>query len=85
MSVLLNCKASTGISGGILLSEFGSPGWANVVLEKAVSIKIDNNVTIRIHVFFISFTSSFIVIYNTTVGDKVYCETSVSKNETIVP
>ena len=34
---------------------------------------------------FISFTSSFILIHNTSVGDKGYGETSVPKNETIVP
>ena len=81
MSVLLYCRALTGMSGGILLPEFDSTGWASVVLENAVSIKIDNKVTIKMLVLFIfiSFTTSFIVIYNTSVGDKGYCETSVPK------
>lgn len=87
MSVLLNCRASTGMSGGILLPEFDSPVSARVALEKVVSIKIDNNVTVKMPILFIfiSFTSSFIVIYNTIVRDKGHCETSVSKNETVVP
>ena len=87
MVVLLNCKASAGMSGGILLPEVDSPGWASVALEKVVSIKTDNKVTIKMAILliFISFTTSSIVIYDTNVGDKGYGETSVPKNETVVP
>ena len=85
MSVLLNCRASRGMSGGILLPEFDSPVSASVALEKVVSIKTDNKVTVKMPILFISFTTSFIVIYNTSVEDKEYCETSVPKNETVVP
>ena len=57
------------------------------MIEKVVSIKTDNKVTIKMAILFIfiSFTTSSIVIYNTTVRDKDHCETSVPKNETVAP
>ena len=69
MSVLLNCKAFTGMSGGVLLPEFDSPDWASAALEKVVSIKTDNKVTVKMSIFFsdISFISSFIVKYTILV------------------
>ena len=42
-----------GMSGGILLSDGGSPCWANVTLERAVSSKTASNVTANTFLVFI--------------------------------